>query len=1073
MIKKPIFIFLIVIWHGLTWAQVTSVSDGNWNNPSTWNPSVVPDFNSGTIQIQHNVSVPNGFSVMVDEVIVQSGGKLTVLSGGTLQVVDGSGTDLQLLGSAQMDVYGSFICSHGATLAGTTAANTTFRSGSLYRHLYTTTEGAIPLATWQSGSTVEIAGYNNTMVASASGNWSQSFSNVVINCTALNNRGVLFQGLLNNMENLTIQSTGNNGWVELTRGQTATIYIARDLTVSGSSRLYLTSGGNVVVYIGRDFLFTSTSVFGSYTATTGVCVLNIGRDFIMNASGGGLRVAVNAGAGQTTFNINRNFSILAGRLEESAPNGLGIINFVAPGDHIFQNSGQILNTFNYYVGPAATLNLGTSALTGDGTFTLDGTIIVGSTSSSGAISTSSTAGNIQLPLANRIYNPNSTIIYGGTSVQAIGAAHPSGSGVHTVINNSAGVNMISDLTFGGNVTLQAGSLNMGTYKITMNGGNWLTNGGTLNYGTSGQVTFGSTTNVGGTTIPAFRHVIVSGTVNLTNHINIFGDLTIQPGASFNTSSFELRFTGNPNQTLSANGASINRITINKTGGSLILSSQLDLTGTLQFISPTNLITNNFLTLRSTNDQPAQDGNIAALPAGATISGNVTVERYFQTADNVDRFISSPISNASVAQLQDDFAVTGNFTGTSFPCTGCLNNGASLRWYDETVTGPPFKNGYKPFPAPGGSNSETLVPGVGYDTYMWNGVTPIVWDVTGTINRGTIHFSVSHTPSSPPIPTDDGWNLVGNPYPSAIQWNDGPGWSRTNIDPTVWVWDVVGKIWRSYNYNTMLGNLTNGIIALGQAFWVYVPNPGTATMSINESAKSTVGSGSYYRTGPAFTYPYVRIHISKDQYYDDAFILWHDDATPAFDSGIDAPKLRTGQEYVSLSLVGENRLYGHYALNDLTSYLEIPLNIQGEEDVYQLSVEVMNFPTGLYLVDRLQRLYWPLEKVRNITFHLRGGSENFRFAITNQPDVLVAPVQQEAVSVEIYPNPSSDYFRIATDEEILFVELVSVSGLTYRPVFTKHPEQGTTSVDIRNLQPGVYIVKLFLKNSVHISRILKH
>ena len=43
--------------------------------------------------------------------------------------------------------------------------------------------------------------------------------------------------------------------------------------------------------------------------------------------------------------------------------------------------------------------------------------------------------------------------------------------------------------------------------------------------------------------------------------------------------------------------------------------------------------------------------------------------------------------------------------------------------------------------------------------------------------------VQHTPSGF---DGGGWNLVGNPYPSAIQW--GPsGWDRTNVDATVHVW----------------------------------------------------------------------------------------------------------------------------------------------------------------------------------------------------------------------------------------------------------------------------------------------
>lgn len=1055
--------------------QVISVTSGDWNNPSVWSPPGVPDFNAGPISISHSITIPNGYSVDVDQLSITSGGTLVVQAGGNIRILNGSGVDLTITGSGQISVSGIVECADGATFAGTSASNTIFNSGGTYRHMYTSTEGVIPLATWLDGANLEISGFNTTIVASASGNWSQAFANVVINCTALNSRGVLFQGLLNNARNLLIQSTGSNGWVELTRGQTATLNISGDLIVTNQSRLYVTSGGNVTLNIGNDFIFNSTALFGSYTATTGTSVINIGRDFLMNAPGGLLRVAINAGSGQTTFNITRHFNLIAGKLEEFAPSGLGTINFTAPGTHVFHNSGQILNTFNYYVGPSATVDLGTSPLTGDGIFTLDGTIIVRSTSSSGAISSTATAGNIQLPLSNRIYNSGSTIIYEGTSGQTISSGHPSVSGVQTVFNNSVGVTLVNNITFGGNVVLQSGSLNMGSYSITMQGPNWLANGGSLNYGLSGTVTFNGSTNIGGSSIPSFRHIIVSSSsvCTLVNHLNLFGDITIQTGGTFNTSTYELRLTGNPTQTISANGASVHNITINKTGGNVVLNSALSLTGVLKFISSTNLITNNYLTIRSTNDKPAADGSIAALPAGAIITGDVTVERYFGAADNVDRFISSPISNASVAQLQDDFAVTGNFTGTSFPCTGCLNNGASLRWYDETVINAPFKSGYKPTPVSGGSNSELLIPGVGYDTYMWNGVSPIVWDVTGTINRGTINFTVSHTPSSPPIPTDDGWNLVGNPYPSAIQWNNGSGWSRTNIDPTVWVWDVVAKIWRSFNYNTMLGNLTDGIIALGQAFWVYVPSPGPASMSINEAAKSTMGSGSYYRSIGTSQYPYLSILVQGGGSEDEAFILLSNDVTADFNSGIDAPKLRTGQESLSLGLVAENRIYGHLGINPTSSStFYIPIDFRAEEGNYRFTINTHNWDIPVYLIDLKYQSKWSLSEAKNVSFYFTSNDIiQGRFVLTNDINALHEE-RNHLVKAAAYPNPAFDYIFIPNISSVNSLSVMDVRGILHDEKITYSETEEGVKVDVSKLSAGTYLIRILKNSDYAIIRFIK-
>jgi hypothetical protein len=507
--------------------------------------------------------------------------------------------------------------------------------------------------------------------------------------------------------------------------------------------------------------------------------------------------------------------------------------------------------------------------------------------------------------------------------------------------------------------------------------------------------------------------------------------------------------------------------INKTGGAVNLTSPLFLTGTLQFVSATNLITNNFLTLRSTNDQPAADGNIAALPAGALITGNVTVERYFQAIDDVDRFISSPISNATVAQLQDDFPVTGNFTGTSYPCTGCKNNGASLRRYDETKINLPLKKRYVAVPAPGGSNTEVLVPGVGYDAWMWNGVAPTVWDVTGTINRGPINFTISHTPSTPPMPTVDGWNLVGNPYPSAIQWNNGPGWSRTNVDPTVWVWDVVGQVWRSYNYNTGTGNLTDGIIALGQAFWVYVPNPGSASMSINEAAKSTVGSGSYYRTTDSPVVPFVKIRIEGDGAADDeAYIVLHPEATPNYDAGIDAMKLYTGQERLSFGFQVKDKVYGSYGISSLEEQVFLPLHIQAEEGLYKVSLTSHGLNKTFYLVDKLTERV--VELNRAYVLDGKQGSLNGRFIITDNPQLVLRETARP--KVEVFPNPATDYIHVLNVPDVLSVQVISVNGVV-QPVGKPIHQDNQLTMDIKALNPGTYILWIHTSSGTFVQKFM--
>ncbi len=70
----------------------------------------------------------------------------------------------------------------------------------------------------------------------------------------------------------------------------------------------------------------------------------------------------------------------------------------------------------------------------------------------------------------------------------------------------------------------------------------------------------------------------------------------------------------------------------------------------------------------------------------------------------------------------------------------------------------------------------------------------------------------------------GWNLVGNPFPSAIDWEAASGWTKTSVNPTIYIHKTNG--WASYNATTQTGN--NGgsrYIASGQAFYVETTDNG--------------------------------------------------------------------------------------------------------------------------------------------------------------------------------------------------------------------------------------------------------
>jgi hypothetical protein len=76
---------------------------------------------------------------------------------------------------------------------------------------------------------------------------------------------------------------------------------------------------------------------------------------------------------------------------------------------------------------------------------------------------------------------------------------------------------------------------------------------------------------------------------------------------------------------------------------------------------------------------------------------------------------------------------------------------------------------------------------------------------------------------------------------------------------------------------------------------------------------------------------------------------------------------------------------------------------------------------------------------------------------------------EASKVKMYPNPTSSVFTIEANEVIESVSLYNILG---QEVVTKNPNSNVVTLDIENLQTGVYVVKTMIGGVSATSRIVK-
>jgi len=395
-------------------------------------------------------------------------------------------------------------------------------------------------------------------------------------------------------------------------------------------------------------------------------------------------------------------------------------------------------------------------------------------------------------------------------------------------------------------------------------------------------------------IASSEEIFVSGTENLhsTEILSNSGKLTIAAGGTATLNG------GSSSGTGTIKGSSTSNLTIGGTGtsgtyyfdqttlGTTNVIKDLTLTGTasatlgsaLNIVggaspgtvivgSGTTLNTGGFLKIKSDINGTANIGT-----SYGTISGNVTVERYVTSSARRYRFLSSPVQNQTIANWMTQFYVTGPCT-TSPSGLGAINdqgwhsnwaniaspgaynastnpNGVkytSIRTYNESVAGN-LNNGFTDV-----TPSMSLSAAKGFKAFIRGaigntgqldgtvtGQTEVTLALTGAVNQGEVYSGATFTSTS--VITDDGWNLLGNPYPSAYDFNAQYDLSSSsniaNINPTVYVFSALTGGYVSYNASSNINSgLSNGIIPSGASFFIKA-NAANPVLKFQEAFKST-------------------------------------------------------------------------------------------------------------------------------------------------------------------------------------------------------------------------------------------
>ncbi|MBS1531185.1 MAG: T9SS type A sorting domain-containing protein [Bacteroidetes bacterium] len=617
------------------------------------------------------------------------------------------------------------------------------------------------------------------------------------------------------------------------------------------------------------------------------------------------------------------------------------------------------------------------------------------------------------------------------------------------------------VSVGGNLTVNAGATINGytgsasttITGTTTNSGSILENAENMTY--TGAVTnnFVFTCGWGTTTLNGNFSNNTGGTFTCSSG-SVFFNANYTNSATFTASTGTVYFNKAGAQTLtdnSASGTTFNNVTVENSGTKTLAGTggfYVTSTGVLTMGGTASLAAGGFLTLKS---DASGSATVAAILSTASITGNVNVQRYV-TGGSLTyrgyRLMSSPVYSGtdtylnnvySINYLKNSIYLTATTTTGGFDNTSAAN--PTLYLYRENMT--PAYNSFLTSNYRGINtinNAPTYkytldIDGAGYYIPVGNGflcwfrgnrgsasyaaetVTSYVpqsvtLSTTGTLNQQsvTVHnwFSpststLSFTSSSPV----KGYNLVGNPYASSIDWETFQSTVPTSgiygpaIGTTIYVLDPV-----SHNYGAYVKggggigtNNASNIISSGQGFFV-VASSTLAQVIFNESAKTNAqATGASLLMGkPAdqsANGQYLRLQLAKDSVNtDDILIRFNRSAKTAFDPVVDAP-YKTGYGTVSLASISSDNT--ELAINMRpfpTGDEKIPLAVSaGSSGIFTLNMKnIVGVPQlyDIWLIDTYKKDSLDMRHNATYSFNILKndtasfGARRFYLAIRQNP-----------------------------------------------------------------------------------------
>jgi hypothetical protein len=544
------------------------------------------------------------------------------------------------------------------------------------------------------------------------------------------------------------------------------------------------------------------------------------------------------------------------------------------------------------------------------------------------------------------------------------------------------------------------------------------------------------------------------------------------GTTYNLSITPIDFSGNEGSAFSKQFTCGSNVNIS----SSIATSAIPTCTTCNFTiaNGAELTVDNPTTLQ--NITVAAGGRITVQSGQTLTAGTIALN---SDATATATFIDKGTASITTANVQQYLTSGRNWyisSPVSTATTGALSSTASVVEYNETTGIWVHDTG-------------TLNPLKGYISTSTTTTGTVTF--SGTLNTGNQTTDVGGQPTLTRTGTtaQAGFNLVGNPYPSYVDWNAA---TKTNLETTYWyrtktapVSGLTSYVFDTFNatggQHTNLGATTvSNLIPPMQAFWVRVANGFTSgTLAFTNAMRSHADVAGNIMKAPSMAksqQQVLRLQVSNGINKDETILYSDPNASNGFDN-YDSPKMSNDNASVPeiYTSVGNEQLVIN-GMNSLPLNIEIPLGFTTKtSNAFTIKASELNNldSTIRVILKDKQNLSNPEQDITDgsaYSFSSDATSSDNRFSIifkTTSSATGIANPENNAMNLQVYKNLENHIVIKLSESQNGIITIWNTVG---QSIFNTKLT-GTTTVINKSFGSGVYFIKIEIAGEVTTKKII--